>query len=385
MFFWIKTASHFLLRSWRSTGLITVMVVSAVSSLIFLSSLAMGVNDTMIKNAVSLFSGHISGINIPENITEKEFLTHGVAGVLKRIYTPGFLYHGDSMEMVRLISVNPDKEIQFTAMAKKIIKGRYLEAHKNEIILSQTTAERLNSQPGDHIRFSTGKNSADVELIVAGIYKTGIDQFDRGVSFCTMGVIPVRSMPWQAAIFLDNGVNKDLIAANYRQRKTEGMDFKTWSDLMPDLEQLISLNYLSMGIVIIMVFMVVSFGIACGFSIFILRDIREYGIMKVMGITPMETAFLIFSEVIIINLLASSMGVMMGTAAVLLFQNIGINLSAYTSHNQYFIVSGVIFPRLTPFSIWLPPASALLFSIPAALWPTLFVIKKSPADILRSI
>ncbi len=385
MFFWIKTASHFLLRSWRSTGLITVMVVSAVSSLIFLSSLAMGVNDTMIKNAVSLFSGHISGINIPENITEKEFLTHGVAGVLKRIYTPGFLYHGDSMEMVRLISVNPDKEIQFTAMAKKIIKGRYLEAHKNEIILSQTTAERLNSQPGDHIRFSTGKNSADVELIVAGIYKTGIDQFDRGVSFCTMGVIPVRSMPWQAAIFLDNGVNKDLIAANYRQRKTEGMDFKTWSDLMPDLEQLISLNYLSMGIVIIMVFMVVSFGIACAFSIFILRDIREYGIMKVMGITPMETAFLIFSEVIIINLLASSMGVMMGTAAVLLFQNIGINLSAYTSHNQYFIVSGVIFPRLTPFSIWLPPASALLFSIPAALWPTLFVIKKSPADILRSI
>ncbi|GAB6143927.1 ABC transporter permease [Desulfocicer niacini] len=385
MFFWIKTASNFLLRSWRSTGLITVMVVSAVSSLIFLSSLAMGVNDTMIKNAVSLFSGHISGMNIPENITEKNLLIHGVAGVLKRIYTPGFLYHGDLMEMVRLISVNPDKEIKFTAMAKKIIKGRYLETHKNEIVLSQTTAEHLNSQPGDHIRFSPAKNSADVELIVAGIYKTGIDQFDRGVSFCTLGAIPIRSMPWQAAIFLDNGVDKDLIAANYRQRQIEDMEFRTWTDLMPDLEQLISLNYLSMGIVIIMVFMVVSFGIACAFSIFILRDIREYGIMKVMGITPMETTFLIFSEVIIINLLASSIGVMMGTTAVTLFQNIGINLSAYTSHNQYFVVSGIIFPRLTPFSIWLPPASALLFSIPAALWPTLFVIKKSPADILRSI
>jgi len=385
MFFWIKTASHFLIRSWRSTALLTGMVVSAVSSLIFLSSLAMGVNDAMIKNAVSLFSGHISGINIPENFPEKDLLIHGVAGVLKRVSTPGFLYHGDLMEMVTLISVDPDKEIKFTAMAKKAIKGRYLETGKNEIFLSQPMARQLNSEPGDHLQFSPARNSDTVELTVAGIYKTGIDQFDRGVSFCTLGAIAVQSMPWQAAIFLENGVDKEIIASQYRKKKTETMAFKTWAELMPDLEQLISLNYLSMGIVIIIVFMVVSSGIACAFSIFILRDIREYGIMKVMGITPVETAFLIFSEVILINLVASSMGVMVGVATVSLFQNIGINLSAYTSHNQYFVVSGMIFPRLTAFSIWMPPASALLFSIPAALWPTVFVIKKNPADILRSI
>ena len=107
--------------------------------------------------------------------------------------------------------------------------------------------------------------------------------------------------------------------------------------------------------------------------------------MKVMGVTPVEIAFLIFSEVILINLLASSMGIIIGSVAVFIFENIGINLSAYTSHNQYFIVSGIIFPRLTAFSVCLPPASALFFSIPAAIWPTALVIKKNAADILRSI
>ena len=385
MFFWIKTAGRFLIRSWRSTGLLTLMVISAVAALIFLSALAIGVNDAMIKNAVSLFSGHISGINLPGGLSEKELLTDGVAGVLKRVATPGFLSHRDRMEMVTLIAVDPDKEKKFTALWKKTIKGRYLEPDKKEILLSLPIAGQLKCRPGDLIRFSTGRDSTAVALTVAGVYKTGIDQFDRGVSFCTMAAIPVTSAPWNAALFLKEGMDKEQIVSGYRHGQTGIGTFKTWTEMMPDLEQLISLNYLSMGIVIVIVFMVVSSGIACAFSIFILRDIREYGIMKVMGITPMETALLIFSEVILINLAASSLGVAGGAAAVSLFQNIGIDLGAYTSHNQYFAVSGVIFPRLTPFSIWLPPLSALVFSIPAGIWPTIFVIRKNAADILRSI
>ena len=386
MFFWIKTASCFLIRSWRSTLLLTLMVISAVAALIFLSALAVGVNDAMIKNAVSLFSGHISGMDIPANIDENDLLKTGVAGVLKRVPVPGFLLNQERMAMVTLICVSPKKEKKFTALWKKTLKGTYLKPDKKEVFLSQIIADQLHCEPGDTIGFAAGRNTTSVKLLVAGIYKTGTDQLDRGMSFCTMGAIPEQpDHPWNAAIFLNHGVDKNTMVQRYNKDKTTSSTFKTWSDLMPDLEQLIQLNYLSMGIVIIIVFIVVSSGIACAFSIFILRDIREYGVMKVMGITPLETALLIFSEVIFINTAASAMGITMGVTAVSVFQNIGIDLGAYTSHNQYFVVSGIIFPRLTAFSIWLPPISALIFSIPAAIWPTVFVIKKNAADILRSI
>jgi ABC-type lipoprotein release transport system permease subunit len=385
MYFWIKTARLFLVRSGSSTVVLTLMVLSAVSTLIFLSSLAIGINDAMIRNSVSLFSGNISGFNISDDITKKQLLLDGVSGVLKRIPTPGFLHYSDKLEMVTLIAVAPAEEKKFTAIWKKTVKGRYLEPGKKEIFLSQQIAERLNIQPGDNISFRSGTGLTSVEMTVAGIYKTGIDQFDRGVSFCTMSALPVKFNSWDAAIFLDHGVDKDLIVGKYRDAKLNSSSFKTWADLMPDLQQLIDLNYISMSIVIVLVFIVVCSGIAGAFSIFILKNIREYGIMKVMGITPMETAFLIFSEVILINLVASSLGILLGTAAVFIFENIGINLSAYTSHNQYFIVSGIIFPRLTVFSLCLPPASALFFSIPAAIWLTSLIIKKNAADILKSI
>ncbi|MCP4670451.1 MAG: FtsX-like permease family protein, partial [Desulfobacula sp.] len=118
-------------------------------------------------------------------------------------------------------------------------------------------------------------------------------------------------------------------------------------------------------------------------SIFILKNIREYGIMKVMGVTSTQTIALLCWEVFLINIAASLSGVILGIFIVSVFQKTGIDLTAWTSHNQYFIVSGVIFPRLTVYSLFLPPVSALVFSLPAAIWPAVMISRKNAADILR--
>ena len=43
----------------------------------------------------------------------------------------------------------------------------------------------------------------------------------------------------------------------------------------------------------------------------------------------------------------------------------------------------MIYPRLTDFSLWSPPALALVFSLGAAIWPALLVARKKAADILK--
>jgi hypothetical protein len=60
-------------------------------------------------------------------------------------------------------------------------------------------------------------------------------------------------------------------------------------------------------------------------------------------------------------------------------------LTAFTSHNPYFVVSGVIYPRLTIYSVWVPPALAFLFSTIAAIWPIVMVIRRKAAEIIRSV
>jgi ABC-type lipoprotein release transport system permease subunit len=353
--FWAKTACLFLFRSRRSTSVLYLMVFSSVSVLIFLSALAEGVNDAMIRNSVSLFSGHISGFSLSEGLTTNELAVKGVSGVLKRRHVPGILFNNMDFHMVTLVLMDMTQEKQYTAMWKKTVAGRYPEKGENNIFISRSTAERLNAKPGDKIYFATGLESEKVALTVSGLFITGIDTIDREFSFCQFNIFPNKKGPWNAAVFLEDGVDPESVIAVYRDLPDVGNSyFKSWPEQMPDLKQLIDLNYVSMSIVVFVVFGVVSLGIACAFTIFILKNMREYGILKAMGVTPYEITALIFFEVVFMNLAASTIGILFGIAVVELIARTGIDLTAYTSHNQYFAVISLLqccffnyLPRIT--------------------------------------
>jgi ABC-type lipoprotein release transport system permease subunit len=199
-----------------------------------------------------------------------------------------------------------------------------------------------------------------------------------------MEVFPDSHFMLSVAVFLTDGTDNDRILAAYR--KLPGMpEFIAWADFMPDLKQLIDLNFVSMGIVMVLVFGIVSLGISCAFVIFILKNLREHGIMKAMGILPTESILLIATQVAVLTLAASLAGDVAGALVVLCFARIGIDLTAFTSHNQYFVVSGIIYPRLTFYSLFWPPVLAMVFGLFAAVWPCVFVIRKKAADILRTI
>jgi len=383
--FWIKIAFLFLSRSARSTGVLSLMVIIAVSVLIFLSALAIGVNDAMIQNSTGLYSGHILGDLLPHSLNSKSLKIDGVASVLKRNLIPGILSNEENVKTITMVAVDPAAELKHTAIWKKAIKGRYIQKGENSIFLSAILSKQLDVQTGSILQFKPAVSKKSVQLIVSGIYKTEIDYLDRGIAFCPFEILPVKTATWRAAIFLKNGIDPDQIIKRYRQLLPKSFELKSWKEMMPDLLQLIDLNYVSMSIVMVLVFGVVSLGIACAFVIFIFKNLREYGIMKAMGVTPSEIAQLIVIEVIMMNLFASIAGILGGFLAVLIASHSGIDLTYFTSHNRYFVVSGIIYPRLTFYSLCLPPILAFFFSMLSAIWPAVLVARKKAADILRSI
>lgn len=381
--FWIKTAGLFLFRSRRMTLALGLMISFAVGTLIFISAIAVGINDSMIHNSTGLYSGHIAGVNLPATLSHEDLTVDGVASVLQRFQIPGTLHHQGKNEMVMLIAVDPDRELKSTAVWKKIVKGRYIENNTSEILINQATAERLNVIPGMEILFRSG--TSEYPLSISGIFKTGIDQLDNNVAFCPVFLFSDRPATWDCAVFLEPASDLKAIMASYGRKGLLLYDLRTWKERMPDLMQLIELNRISMTFVMVLVLGVVCFGTACTFAIFIISSIREYGVMKAMGVTPGETIMLIFSEVVLMNLAASFFGAFGGFLIVFITSKTGIDLSSFTSHNQYFVVSGLIIPRLTLFSFFLPSILAILFCLFSAVWPALIVIRQKPADILRSI
>jgi ABC-type lipoprotein release transport system permease subunit len=164
-----------------------------------------------------------------------------------------------------------------------------------------------------------------------------------------------------------------------------GAVFAGWPEFLPDLKQLIDLDAVCMAIVILLVFAVVAVGISCTFLIFTLKNLREHGIMKAMGLTASDTALLLVAQIGMLTFFAAGLGAVVGVAVVGVFAGTGIDISAFTSHNQYFAVSGMLYPRLTQAALFVPPGVAMLFALLAAVWPIVYVIRKNPADILRSV
>lgn len=384
--FWCRTASLFLIRSRRSTWILSLMVLFAVATLIFLSSLAVGVTDAMIQNTVGLYAGHITGFQIPAAIGKERLMVPGVAQVLKRTPVVGTIEWQARKERIEMILIDPAAEKQRTAIWKKMIEGRFPEKGEKGVCLGYLLARRLGLAAGETLWFSPESEPGQHrELLVTGIFKTGIDLLDREPVFCPDEAQPARPMTWDAAVFLEKGVAPEAVVATFTRILPGGARFFSWDQLMPDLRQLIDLNYLSMSLVMVLVFAVVALGISCAFVIFILKNIREYGIMKAMGVSASETAALIGLEVVLLNMAAATLGVAVGVGVVLYVACVGIDLTAFTSHNRYFSVSGVIYPRLTVYSLWMPPALAFCFSLAGAVWPAVLVARRKAAEILRII
>lgn len=384
--FWARIAFLFLVRSGRATAALSIMVITAVAALIFLSALAVGVKDAMLRNTVGLFSGHISGYNLTGAMKAQDLMIDGVDTVLKRSYLHGVLSGIGLSQPLVVCGIDPVMEAHRTALKRRLVEGRYPFSGHREILISRDIAQDLGVHTGDRVRFKCHEDGSSLEVSVSGIFKTGLDALDRGMAFIPLDLDPFKTAAWSAAVFLKTGVDPEPVMQIYHHQFPEPVRFESWEAQMPDLRQLIDLEAISMAIVILLVFGVVAIGIACSFVIFIIRNMREYGILKAMGVTTTEVSVLIAAKVVLMNVLACGLGLLIGLLAVVTVSHMGgIDISAFTSHNRYFAVSGVILPRLTTFSLWTPPATSLLFSLIAAFWPAALVARQKVADILRMV
>jgi ABC-type lipoprotein release transport system permease subunit len=379
----MKTAKHFLVRSWRSTSVLAFMIFSAVATMVFLSALATGTNDAMIRNSVGLFTGHIIASNIYNKIPIKSFHGKEVKAVLKRQIVYGLLTYGSTIKSVQLTGVNPEDEVKYTGLWKKVIRGDYLKGTNNEIVLGFDTAAFLKVKVGDRVTFSAN-NMVKKEYSVKGIFKTGLSTFDNEIVFCVYAGLPEKPKSWSAAIFLKEGSEVESVIKTFKSRLLGG-DFLSWKQMMPDLKQLIDLNNICMGLLNAIVFTIVSIGISCAFMIFVLKNLNEYGIMKTMGLSTAETIFLIINEVFMMIFFAATIGVLTGALLVYALSGPGIDISAFTSHNKYFIISGEIFPRLTIESLLYPPLMSLIICMLAAIWPAYTVSTNKITKVLKSL
>ncbi|MDX9974238.1 MAG: ABC transporter permease [FCB group bacterium] len=398
--FWLRFSFRSCVRRRRKTVITLLGIAFGVAALIVLGAIMVGVNDTMVENAVSLWAGHLISEQGPMPMAEAVEQANArvsdarddpsIEKVLPRCLFPGIL-KGDDPDKgtlpTELWLVDPEKESGTSPVPHSMVMGRYLQDDEQGILLGRAAASELGIKTGDRVTLTTSEG--EYSLYVTGIFDTGVEALDRSVAFAPLSMhetFQESRVMVSAAIMCSPGADLEQVRDRLRERKTTPeAKIMVWQDKLPEVAQLVDLNAFAMQVVILLVVAILGFGVANALLISVIDRYRYYAILKAIGVRPSEVVTTIVGEAVLMCLAAGILGTLVGCALSLLWGQAGLDLSKYTSHNPHFSVNSVIHPRLTLAMALGPQALALVAAALASLWPAAVAAKRSVSSGMRDL
>lgn len=377
-----------IMRNQRRSLLTILAIAFGLCCLVVFQALKQGLHQSMVQSTVALdvgtlqihargFQSNLTVLKALENpdLVEQALHNLGVTSFSRRLKSPALLLAGDMSSTVIIAGVEPAREPAVTFIAKKLTSGVYL-ADDRSILLGNNLAASLGVGVGDQITLmvqNVFRQATPGKFRVAGIYRTALPSFDRSHVFMTItglqsflaadgmvSEIVVQSDPARAAA-LAAKLQPILPAASYV--------IQTWEDITPDVRQLIELNDATMRLLILIVFAIVAMGITNTMSTVIFERFRELGTMAALGTTPAEIITMIVLESFFLGAIASVVGSVVAVLACSYLGHYGIDLTRFTSANQYFADSHVLKAHLTMNDLLLANLITLATGLLAGIYP----------------
>lgn len=396
MIYWLRFALRSVLRRRRRTIITFVSVGFGVAMLIVLGSIMVGVNDTMIKNAVALQTGHLAiestSLDLADAtqqlaLLERLLPTDQVQVVLPRFSMAALLRHNLAQQAVQFYLVNPALERQWSPVPQTIRGGTWLAEAGEGIVIGQGVASELAVAIGDRLEVVTAERHT--LLPVVGIFQTGVQTLDQRGGYISIATASAHGLAnavrIQGALFAKPATDINALRAQLLAKLPLQLTVTTWQQKLPEVEQLVNLNQFSMQIMIALVIIILGFGVANSLLISVMDRYRYYGILKAIGVRPREVIVTVVGEAVVVCVSAGMFGTLLGVLISLVWSEIGLDISRYTSYNPHFSIDAVIYPRLQPAMVFLPQALALFSGIIASVWPAMVAARRQVSSSMREL
>ncbi len=395
MMYWLRFALRSCLRRRRRTAIMLAGIAFAIATLVVLGAIMVGVNDTMIENAVALHSGHMASMGGPADISvslnrakqwvETSENVPDIQYALPRLKFHAVLQTSSGSLAATLLAVDPEREARCTPISKNIVAGKYLGT-REDFLVGNVAARELDIGVGDTVSVVT--STKVYQRRISGVYRTGIDQIDRSISFLPLAAAAEFDEPrvfHEVAYFVRSGTDLATLRRKMAEMARSGESLATWREMLPEVAQLVELNKFSMTIMILLVVIILGFGVSNAMLISVMDRYRSFAILKAMGVRPAEITATILFEATAMCMAAGVLGTVAGALLGAAWGRVGLDLSRYTSYNPHFSVNPVIYPRVTVFMTLVPQVLALCAGILSALWPAAVAARRRVSDTLRGL
>lgn len=308
---------------------ITTFVLTFLSTILFVVYVSMmdGSHKSMLENTLKIYTGaieiyhkdyrDIGGneylIQDVKTITDKLLHVEGVEAFTARYETYGLLSSAENSAASMVAGIEPDKEKAISSISLALKEGAFLSDDSGSCLyMGEGLVQKLKLKLGGEVAFVGGAsdNSFAADIFkVCGIFKTGSFEFDLSTSFVSRNYFDKLMLSQNKASYItvkvDNLEHVDTINKKIVQTlDSEKLESLTWKTLMKTMVEAMEVDsifgYISLSLFLIVIFFVIMI---YGF-INVSSRIKEFGVLRCIGLCNSNIFSLLFYEIFILSTLA---------------------------------------------------------------------------------
>jgi len=257
-----------------------------------------------IRNKVIGFGSHIQISNYDENnsyeskpIERNQKFLIGLKNDkdIKHIQVfatkPAIVKSSDQIEGVVCKGIGSDFDWEY--FKDHLISGKIFSAHdsiaSDSIVISEILAKKLKLKPGDDlITFFIQQPPRARRFHIAGVYNTGLEEFDKLYMFCDIGQIQklndwTKSQVGGYEIAIQNFDNVDEIDERVYNLTPSELNARTIKALYPQIFDWLGLQNVNAIIIITLMIVVSGMNMISALLIIILERVNMIGMLKALG------------------------------------------------------------------------------------------------------
>lgn len=310
--------------------------------------------------------------------------------VSARTLSYGMLATPRGNNAVQINGIIPENEYAVSGLKNKLIAGDVFDASKkNQIMIGQKLAKKMKLDVKSKLVLTftdTAENLVSAAFRVCGIYKSDNAPLDEKMVY-------VHSKDFNPLLLTQNNFHEltillkhdeDVVAVKEElQKKYPALLIESWREISPETDLLVRTVDRYSYIIIVIILIALSFGIANTMLMSILERTKEMGMMMALGTSPRRMFFLIIQETVFLSIIGIPVGGGIAWLLINYFNQKGLDLSGMGKEMMgSFGFSTIIYPEFPTEKIFTISIIVLITAVLSGILPAAKAIRLHPAAAL---
>lgn len=393
-------------RNTRRTTVILIAVIIGVWSMIFLGALMRGIATGMVRNGIATLTGNIQihrrGYRSDPTVENSIHNPHRIQAILQKILPPrsrwslrvrvnAIASNARHSAGVTLVGIDPRREAAVSFIGHALFRGRYLDqSDPHAVLIGEALGKQLATNIGRKLVLmsqDTGGRIASRAFRIVGTYRAEMRSTEKRYVFVTrrqaQKMLGLKDGISEVSIVLPGRPDHSGLVRAIRAALPAGrFEVQTWRQLLPMLTAYLNIVDGFIYIWYLVVFIAMGFGIVNTTLMAVFERIREFGLLKALGMKPRWIVREVLTESFLLLIIGMLIGNLLAIICISALSGGGIDLSAFAAGAEFAGMSRIIYPDLAYPDLVAANLLVLALGLVVSAYPALKAARLTPVEAL---